>query len=64
MLKLVSAVSGVYDLVVGAVLLLGTGWMAATFGVAPPELISRASPILQEDQGELIGRKIAEWLKA
>ena len=28
--------SGLYDLVVGAVLLLGTNWFAATFGVAPP----------------------------
>ena len=28
--------SGVYDLVVGAVLLFGTNWMASTFGVAPP----------------------------
>ena len=36
MLKTVSAVSGLYDVVVGAVLLLGTSWMAATFGVDPP----------------------------
>ena len=36
MLKTVSAVSGVYDLVVGAVLFLFTAQMAATFGVAPP----------------------------
>lgn len=28
--------SGLYDLVVGAVLLFGTSWMAATFGVQPP----------------------------
>ena len=27
--------SGLYDLVVGAVLLFGTSWFAATFGVAP-----------------------------
>jgi hypothetical protein len=32
----VSLVSGLYDLVVGAVLLLGTNWFAATFGVPPP----------------------------
>ena len=36
MLKTVSAVSGVYDLVVGAVLFLFTAQMAATFGVAAP----------------------------
>ncbi len=36
MLKIVSAVSGVYDLVVGAVLFLFTAQMAAAFGVAPP----------------------------
>ena len=36
MLKTVSAVSGVYDLIVGAVLFLFTAQMAATFGVAPP----------------------------
>ena len=36
MLKTVSAVSGVYDLVVGAVLFLFTAQMAAAFGVAPP----------------------------
>lgn len=35
-------VSGVYDLVVGAVLLFGTAWMAATFGVAAPEPIIHA----------------------
>jgi hypothetical protein len=35
-LKLVSAVSGVYDLVVGAALFLFTAQMAAAFGVAPP----------------------------
>jgi len=35
-LKLVSAVSGVYDLVVGAVLFLFTAQMAAAFGVPPP----------------------------
>jgi hypothetical protein len=42
LLRIVSAVSGVYDLVVGAVLLLGTGWMAATFGVGPPEPVIHA----------------------
>jgi hypothetical protein len=36
LLKTVSLVSGLYDIVVGAVLLLGTNWFAATFGVAPP----------------------------
>ena len=36
MLRTVSLVSGLYDLVVGAVLLFGTNWFAATFGVAPP----------------------------
>ncbi len=36
MLKLVSAVSGIYDLVVGAALFLFTAQMAAAFGVAPP----------------------------
>lgn len=42
MLKTVAAVSGVYDLVVGAVLLFGTGWMAAAFGVPPPEPVIHA----------------------
>lgn len=36
MLRLVSAVSGVYDLVVGAALFLFTAQMAAAFGVAAP----------------------------
>ena len=36
MLRTVSLVSGLYDLVVGAVLLFGTNWFAATCGVAPP----------------------------
>ncbi|MBA3950075.1 MAG: hypothetical protein H0X44_09050 [Acidobacteria bacterium] len=36
MLKLVSAVSGVYDVVVGAALFLFTAQMAAAFGVPPP----------------------------
>jgi hypothetical protein len=35
-LKTVSAVSGVYDLVVGAALFLFTAQMAAAFGVEPP----------------------------
>jgi hypothetical protein len=35
-LRLVSAVSGVYDVVVGAALFLFTAQMAAAFGVAPP----------------------------
>jgi haloalkane dehalogenase len=30
----------------------------------PPEVIPDASHFLQEDQGELIGTRIAEWLKA
>jgi len=42
LLRVVSAVSGVYDLVVGAVLLLGTNWMGAAFGVAPPEPVIHA----------------------
>lgn len=36
MLRLVSAVSGVYDVVVGAALFLFTAQMAAAFGVPPP----------------------------
>lgn len=36
MLRLVSAVSGVYDLVVGAALFLFTTQMALAFGVPPP----------------------------
>jgi hypothetical protein len=42
LLKTVSAVSGLYDFVVGAVLLLATGLMASTFGVPPPEPIVHA----------------------
>lgn len=36
MLRLVAAVSGVYDLVVGAALFLFTAQMAEAFGVPPP----------------------------
>lgn len=36
LLSLIAAVSGVYDLVVGALLLVATDWMAAQFGVPPP----------------------------
>ena len=35
---------------------------AAAIGAEPPELIPGASHFLQEDQGELIGRRIADWL--
>jgi haloalkane dehalogenase len=35
---------------------------ASAIGAAPPEIIPGASHFLQEDQGELIGRRIAEWL--
>jgi len=35
-------VSGVYDSLVGAVLLFATGWMAAVFGVEPPVPIIHA----------------------
>jgi len=36
MLSIIAAVSGLYDLVVGAFLLIAPGPMAALFGVAPP----------------------------
>jgi haloalkane dehalogenase len=35
---------------------------ASAIGAAPPELIPGASHFLQEDQGELIGQRIADWL--
>lgn len=35
---------------------------AAAIGRQPPELIPEASHFLQEDQGDLIGRRIADWL--
>jgi haloalkane dehalogenase len=35
---------------------------AEVLGLPEPELIPGASHFLQEDQGELIGRRIAEWL--
>jgi hypothetical protein len=41
-LKAVSAVSGVYDVLVGAALFLFTNQMAAAFGVPPPEPIVHA----------------------
>jgi haloalkane dehalogenase len=37
---------------------------AAAIGRPEPEVIPGASHFLQEDQGELIGRRIAEWLSA
>ena len=37
---------------------------AAALGHGEPEVIPDASHFLQEDQGELIGRRIAEWLPA
>lgn len=36
--------------------------MAARLGWPEPEIIAEASHFLQEDQGELIGRRIADWL--
>jgi len=39
MLRAVAAISGLYDIVVGALLLLASGWLARAFGVpaaAPP----------------------------
>src|SRR5688572_11184691 len=39
MLRTVAAISGLYDIVVGALLLLASGWLARAFGVpaaAPP----------------------------
>jgi haloalkane dehalogenase len=35
---------------------------AEALGVEPPEAVPDASHFLQEDQGELLGRRIAEWL--
>lgn len=37
---------------------------AAAIGVDPPEKVANASHFLQEDAGEEIGRRIAEWLSA
>jgi pimeloyl-ACP methyl ester carboxylesterase len=37
---------------------------AAAIGREPPRVIEQASHFLQEDQGPLIGRLIAEWLTA
>jgi len=37
--------------------------VAARLGLPEPEVIERASHFLQEDQGELIGRRIAAWLE-
>jgi haloalkane dehalogenase len=36
--------------------------LAEVLGFAPPTVIPRASHFLQEDQGELVGRRIAAWL--
>ena len=45
------------------VLTLETGRrFAAAIGRPEPEVIPDASHFLQEDQGELIGRRIADWL--
>jgi len=38
--------------------------LAEKIGWPEPEIISGASHFLQEDQGEMIGRRIAEWLAA
>jgi haloalkane dehalogenase len=38
--------------------------LAERIGADEPELIPEASHFLQEDQGELIGRRIADWLRA
>jgi haloalkane dehalogenase len=47
------------------VLTLDTGRrFAAAIGRPEPEVIPGASHFLQEDQGELIGRRIAEWLSS
>ena len=37
---------------------------AEAIGRPPPELVPDASHFLQEDQGELVGRRIAEWLRS
>jgi haloalkane dehalogenase len=37
---------------------------AQAIGREPPERIPDAGHFLQEDQGELIGRRVAEWLTA
>lgn len=47
MLKAVAAISGLYDAVVGALLLFAADWFAATFGVAP------ASPPIFSDLNAL-----------
>jgi haloalkane dehalogenase len=47
------------------ILPLGVGErFAASIGAPPPEVVPGASHFLQEDQGERIGRRIAEWLTA
>lgn len=47
MLRAVAAISGLYDTVVGALLLFASGWFAGTFGVAP------ASPPIFSDLNAL-----------
>ena len=47
MLRAVSAISGLYDTVVGALLLFASGWFARQFGVAP------ASPPIFSDLNAL-----------
>jgi haloalkane dehalogenase len=43
----------------------GTGRrFAAAIGRPEPEVVPGASHFLQEDAGEAIGRRIAEWLRA
>jgi pimeloyl-ACP methyl ester carboxylesterase len=37
---------------------------AAAIGAPAPEPVPDASHFLQEDQGERIGRRIAEWLRS
>ena len=47
MLRIVAAISGLYDGVVGALLLFASGWFASVFGVAP------ASPPIFSDLNAL-----------
>lgn len=47
MLRVIAAISGLYDAVVGALLLLAPDWLAATFGVPP------ASPRIFSDLNAL-----------
>ena len=47
MLALIAGISGLYDFIVGALLLCAPGWLAATFGVPP------ASPRIFSDLNAL-----------